>query len=52
MKPESALVQVCEADLDASRRDDPEGGLVFDFLEDTKDEDGKPIPALTDTRTV
>jgi hypothetical protein len=30
-----------------TRSDDPESGLVFDFLEDTKDEHGQPVPAVT-----
>jgi hypothetical protein len=30
-----------------NRTDDPNNGLVFDFLEDTKDERGRPIPAVT-----
>jgi hypothetical protein len=30
-----------------SRAEDPEHGLLFDFLEDTKGEDGQPVPALT-----
>jgi hypothetical protein len=30
-----------------SRTDDPDSGLVFDFLEDTLDNDGQPVPAVT-----